>query len=699
MDQKNIITYHVLVLSRSANDIEALRKALEQARDGPFAVVSAPTLADALTQIATAQVDAILCDLQLPDSAGLATFDTLYRAASDTPILILVSEDEEPTGIDAVQRGAQGFLSKGHFSNSLVPQALRNIIHRKAIESALYIERERGREILEAIGEAVVSTDLNHNVIYMNVVAERMTGWARDSAQGRPFAQVAHVIDDRRRPAWHRFLTAIREDKRIYGVSGMRLLHLDGRETPVDVSIATVHDRSGKMSGAVAVLHDTREAEAANFAKMAYLAQHDFLTGLPNRMLLNDRIGHEIALAKRHGTLLAVLFLDLDNFKHINDSLGHSIGDLLLQKVADVLKTHTRGSDTVSRQGGDEFIIVSAHDKNIESIAVTAEKLLAELERPQTIAGHALHIGGSMGVSVYPQDGADAETLVKHADAALYHAKNNGRHTYQFFDQKMNERAVERQIIEANLRHALDHDELMLHYQPRINLQTGAITGAEALLRWRHPQRGMMLPDQFIDIAEDSGLIGLIGKWVLGNVCRQARAWQDAGLGIGTIAMNISASEFRGDGFLAGVRAALEDSRFSAANLEFELTESVLMRDAESSNTTLTELKKLGISLVVDDFGTGYSSLSYLSQFPIDILKIDQSFVRNVAPGSGNAKIISAVIGMGHSLNLRVVAEGIETPDQCAFLRAQDCDEGQGFFLGAPQPAPQFSMLLAAAPA
>jgi diguanylate cyclase (GGDEF)-like protein/PAS domain S-box-containing protein len=688
------MTFHVLVVSAAPGDIEALKNALEQARDGPFCTAAVGTMAAALAALARGHIDAVLADLYLPDSDGLATFHTLYAAAPDVPIMILVAEQAEPVGVEAVEGGAQGYLSKGYFSSSLVPQALRSIIVRKAIESSLYIERERSKEILEAIGEAVVSTDLNHNVIYLNAVAERMTGWSRDAAQGHPIADVARVVDSCREPTWGHFFDVISKEGRIHGATGLLLIHRDGHENPVDVSVATVHDRGGKMSGAVAVLHDTRAADAANVAKLAYFAQHDFLTHLPNRMLLGDRIGHEIALAKRNGTLVAVMFLDLDNFKHINDSLGHSIGDALLKKIAKLLTEHTRSSDTVCRQGGDEFIIVSPHDKSRESIAATAGYLLAQFTDAQQVAGHRLHITPSIGISVFPLDGGDAETLVKNADAAMYCAKKSGRNTFRFFDQSMNDSAVERQLVEAHLRHGLDNNEFLLHYQPKINLATRAITGAEALLRWNHPERGLMYPDQFIHIAEEAGIIGTIGRWALARACGQVRAWQDLGLDVGTVAVNVSASEFRSAAFVDGVRAALAASELRPGTLELELTEGVLMDDVESSAAALASLKAMGVTLTVDDFGTGYSSLSYLSQFPIDVLKIDQSFMHDLRPGVGNANIISAVIVLGHSLQLKVIAEGVEAQQQFEFLRTQQCDEGQGFYFGAALPAEQFTAIL-----
>lgn len=437
-------------------------------------------------------------------------------------------------------------------------------------------------------------------------------------------------------------------------------------------------------------------AEQVQMAKdqLDHLAHHDVLTDLPNRMLLQDRLGQAVGLARRQGRQLAVMFLDLDRFKHINDSLGHAVGDQLLQSVAQRLVSCVRHSDTISRQGGDEFVLLLPYIEHADDAALSAQKILAALAPPHRIDRHDLHISVSIGISIYPDDGQDAETLIKSADTAMYHAKENGRNNYKFFEQSMNARAVQRQSIEAGLRRALERQEFVLHYQPKINLHSGTIAGVEALIRWRHPQRGLLPPAQFVPIAEDCGLILPIGRWVLREACRQARAWQDAGLPPITIAVNTSALEFHDKDFLENIRATLEATRLEPHFLELELTESVLMRDAESTDSMLHALADFGVKLTVDDFGTGYSSLSYLRQFPIDTLKIDQSFINQMTSNPDDAAIVTAVISMGKSLKQRVLAEGVETPEQYAFLLAQQCDEGQGSYFGRPVPAEEFAGLL-----
>jgi diguanylate cyclase (GGDEF)-like protein len=444
-----------------------------------------------------------------------------------------------------------------------------------------------------------------------------------------------------------------------------------------------------------AVERKTMERAALSMSRqMAHSAEHDFLTGLPNRMLLNDRVGQAIALAKRHMKKVAVLFLDLDGFKHINDSLGHPTGDKLLQSVAKRLVDCIRGSDSVSRQGGDEFVVLLLDLEQAEDAAVTARRMLEAVAQPHSIDHHDLHVTASIGVSIYPDDGLDADTLIKNADTAMYQAKENGRRSFQFFKPAMNVRAVERQFIEEGLQRALERREFVLHYQPKVNLTTGAITGAEALLRWTHPTRGPVSPVDFIPVAEDCGLILPIGAWVVREACAQARAWMDAGLPVTSMAVNVSAMEFRNKNFLNGLFAILAETGLDPRSLELELTESVLMKHAASAATILQTLRKRGIQAAVDDFGTGYSSLSYLQKFPVDAVKIDQSFVRQISTTGDDTTIVKAVIGMARNLKLRVIAEGVETLEELAFLRAYRCDEAQGYYFSRPVLPQQFAIML-----
>jgi len=436
------------------------------------------------------------------------------------------------------------------------------------------------------------------------------------------------------------------------------------------------------------------ELERAQVAQISHVAHHDGLTGLPNRTLLNARLSEALALAARYQRQLAVMFLDIDRFKHINDSMGPVIGDRLLQSIADRLLGCVRASDTVSRQGGDEFLILLSEVAHPQDAAVCADKLLQALRAPFLIDGHDLHITASVGIVTYPEDGADVDSLIRHADFAMYDAKANGRDNRQFFKRDLHARAGKRQSIENDMHHALERQELKLHFQPNVNLTTGQIIGVEALVRWQHPDLGLLAPADFIPIAEESGLIVPIGRWVLTEACRQARAWHKIGLVPVLMSVNISAMEMRTQTFLDRVRATLESTGLEARFLELELTEAFLMQDSLSTSALLRDLKHLGLRLALDDFGTGYSSLNHLRRFPIDTLKIDRSFVGSVATNADDARIVRTLIDIGRNLQMRVVAEGVETSEQLTFLQHGDCPFGQGYYFGHPLTGPDCTQIL-----
>jgi diguanylate cyclase (GGDEF)-like protein len=455
--------------------------------------------------------------------------------------------------------------------------------------------------------------------------------------------------------------------------------------------------REANESLVVAAIHAQTLTEVAESTtrQMSYMAKHDFLTGLPNRLLLADRLTQSIALARRHGTRVALMYLDLDHFKHVNDSLGLSVGDELLQSAAARLQACVRNSDTISRQGGDEFVVLLSEIESAHDATISAEKLIDAMATPHFIDGHQVHVTLSIGISLYPDDADDAETMLRNADTAMYHAKKTGRNNFKTFTSGMNDNAVTRRSIEETLHLALAQGCLLLHYQPKVNLATGIITGVEALLRLRRGDGGLLWPEQFVSIAESCGLIVPIGKWVLREACRQTAEWLRDGINIGQIAVNVSAIEFHGKEFLDGVYTVLRETGLDPRHLELELTESVLMRDTEATMKNLRALKTLGVQIAVDDFGTGYSSLSYLRQFSINTLKIDQSFVQDINGEAGDA-IVSAVIAMGLSLKQRVVAEGIETREQLAFLQSRNCVEGQGYYFSQPVVAEECAELLTA---
>jgi diguanylate cyclase (GGDEF)-like protein/PAS domain S-box-containing protein len=686
----------ILLIENDPVAADAICAALATAGSESFEVEWVRDLSGGLERLGKRGIDAVLLQLALPDSEGMETLNKVLLAAADMPIVMLGSDGNEELAKQAVARGAQDYLLPGHLDSYSLPRALRNAIDRKIVEDALYIEKERAVVTLNSIGDAVLCTDISGNVSYLNLVAETMTGWARGEAAGKPLAQVFQIIDGATRKVARDPMEMAIEQNRTVGLSAnCILIRRDGYESAIEDSCAPIHDRAGRVIGAVIVFHDVSAARAMS-REMTHAAQHDVVTNLPNRLLLNDRITQSIALARRYNRPIAVIFLDLDHFKYINDSLGHATGDQLLQSVSKRLLASVRSSDTVSRQGGDEFVILLAEITYPEDAATSARKILLSLNALHSVEEHDLHIDGSIGISIYPEDGEDAGTLIKNADMAMYHAKEKGRNNFQFFKAEMNLKAVERQSLEGGLRHAIEREEFLLHYQPKVNLETGEITGIEALIRWQQMDRGLIPPSRFVPVAEDCGLILPIGRWVMREACKQARAWQKAGLPALPIAVNVSAMEFRKKGFVSGVREILAETGLEARYLELELTEGVLMEDAESTAAVLQELKRMGVHLAVDDFGTGYSSLSYLRQFPIDVLKIDQSFVDQITSDPEASPIVSAIISMGKSLRYLVVAEGIETHEQLAFLRARHCAEGQGYLFSRPVAAPQFADLLQA---
>jgi len=571
------------------------------------------------------------------------------------------------------------------------------IVHNEKEKYLVQMETKY-RGLLEAAPDGMVVVNEEGEIVLLNAQAEKHFGYRADELLGQkvmniiPEGFAERLIADGTRTAAEALAQQIGTGIELNG------RRKDGSEFPIEIMLSPLESPEGILVTAairdITVRKDADEHLAQMVKQMAHSAAHDFLTSLPNRLLLNDRIDQAIALAKRHKHLVAVLFLDLDGFKHINDSLGHSAGDKLLQSVAGRLSDCVRAPDTVSRQGGDEFVVLLPEVKLAEDIAIAARRMLRAVEKAHFIDDRELHVTVSIGVSLYPDDGLDAETLIKNADTAMYQAKEDAGQSCRFFRPEMNVRAVERQSIEEDLRRALQQKEFTLNFQPKVNLSTGAIIGAEALIRWTSPTRGQVPPLDFIPIAEDSGLILPIGAWVLQEACAQARAWVDAALPKTTMAVNVSAAQFRNENFLEDLFATLSETGMDPECLELEVTESILMRHAEVAASILQTLRRRGIRVSVDDFGTGYSSLSYLQKFPLDALKIDQSFVREISTRPDETTIVRAIISMGRSLNLRIIAEGVETASDLAFLKAQGCDEGQGYYFSRPVPAEQFAKLL-----
>jgi diguanylate cyclase (GGDEF)-like protein/PAS domain S-box-containing protein len=681
----------VLLIAADADEAARVLGELGSVTEASFEVQWVTQLSRGIERLRDGGVSAAVLDLNLSDSQGLETFNQLFEVAPDLPILILSEAGTEEIARQAVHLGAYDYLINEQADGYRLRRTVRTMIDGHALE-AVRVENELATTTLNLIGEGILRTDADGNVTYLNRFAETMTGWSRAEARGRPFADVLRLIDNISGASLDDALAiALQADKTASGMTSSincTLVRGDGEEFGIETRVAIIHDPDGNAVGAVVAFRDVSAARVASL-EMSRVAQHDVLTNLPNRALFNDRLSQAISLAERQSKQLAVLFVDLDQFKRINDSLGHSVGDRLLRSVARRLVACVRRTDTVSRLGGDEFLILLSQIEHSEDAAITARKILRAVAAPHVIDSKSLDVNVSIGGSTYPADAQNAETLVSYADVAMYEAKQQGRNSYQFFRTDMRARMATRVALERDLRYALGRNEFTLHYQPKVNFQTGQCTGMEALLRWQHPERGLLSAATFVPIAEECGLIVAIGQWVLLEACRQARAWSDLGLKVVPVAVNVSAVEFRARDFLSGIRAVLIATGLDPQNLELELTEGVLMQDAESAVVTLLALKAMGVKLAVDDFGTGFSSFTYLRRFPVDTLKVDKSFVHEITEDSDGTTIVNAMINIGKSLKQRVVAEGVDTRSQLDFLQRHGCSEGQGYYFSHPLTAEQ----------
>ncbi|MGB6136304.1 MAG: EAL domain-containing protein [Shewanella sp.] len=560
----------------------------------------------------------------------------------------------------------------------------------KHAKQALYSEKERLRVTLNSIGDAVIATDTRGLITFMNPIAERMTGWRIKDALHQKIESVMQLRDSNTR---HTLLNplyiALREQRIVAMALNSQLTSRGGQVFAVEDSAAPIRNENGEVIGAIMVFHDVSEAMAMAM-KMSHLANHDQLTDLPNRILLQDRLSVACSTAESFGNKAAALLVDIDHFKYLNDSLGHQLGDEMICLMARRLRSLIPPSYTLARLGGDEFVILMSDAHSVEASSVLAAKLVEAMHEPFILAGQKFSVSISVGISVFPNDAKDAEELMRHADVAMYRAKQEGRNRFSFFSHDLESSIRERHQLETCLRNAISHDELFVHYQPKINLASNEIVGAEALVRLADDDGVFISPNEFIPLAEETGLIIRLGKQVLYKACAEAKSWLDKGFNI-PISVNVAVAQFADPHFAHIIEKALHDYQLPAELLELEITETALMIDAAEMQTRLYQLKSLGIKIAIDDFGTGYSSLAYLKKFNVDVMKIDMSFVKDMLNNKHDYEIVKTIISLGQSMGLSLIAEGVETEEQRQALLELDCLMGQGYLFSRPLSANDFN--------
>lgn len=671
----------VLIVEDSDNDTELL---LRELRKGGFdpeyrRVETARDMEEALH---TCRWNIIISDYSMPHFDGIAALKLVKRLDVDIPFIIVSANIGEEIAVMAMKAGAHDYIMKGNLAR-LVPAIERELKEAMIRQSHRDAEKQMYKlsSAVEQTADAVMIADADGIIEYVNAAFSDITGFSKQEVIGKST----------------RILKSGRHDDEFYVQLWKKLMEgqtfqdvfinrrKDGSLYYEEKSITPLKDDEGKVAHFISTGKDITE-QMKTRERLQHLSNHDGLTGLPNRSLFMDRLGQAISRARWNGRVIAVLFIDIDRFKNINETLGFDYGDTVLQTVAERLNQSVRDGDTVARLGDDEFAVVLEDIYQKEDIPVVVEKIIKSLSQVHVLKDHELFVTSSMGISLYPNDGSDGQTLIQNADVAIHHAKESGSNHYRFYESAMNTQSLYRLNMESSLRKALEREEFVLHYQPQINLKSGKIIGFEALLRWHHPSLGMVSPVEFIPLLEETGMINPVGRWILRTACLVGREWNELGLGDIKISVNISPLQFENSDISSIVAEVLSETGLDAQHLEIELTESAIMRSPKKTIAVLSTLNDMGVTLAIDDFGTGYSSLSYLQKFPIDVLKIDRSFVKDVSKNNGDASIVSAIISMAHSLKLSVIAEGVETVQQLSFLQERNCEMVQGFLFSKAVP-------------
>lgn len=686
------------------DDEARLLKGLEALLSGKgFQVKTASNGNLAVDWLRREEFDAVLLDLAMPVMSGHEVMDVITREGIDVAVLVMSGDSSIESAISALRRGARDYVRKP-FETEEVLRRLGNVVsnvrlsrENKLISQKLRQSENWHRYLVNNSPDVIYAVDSEGKFVFVNDRVEKLLGYSPEELLGRSYLDLVYEEDlERARYAFNERRTGERASRGIELRLRSRPTGLgEGREPPLLMSVEL--NASGMYEGSdgahkrvyvgtYGVIRDISERKKTEEI-ISFHAFHDGLTGLPNRVLFKDRLSQAIAQAKRNGHMVSVLFLDLDRFKLINDSLGHVVGDELLQEVSNRLRTCLREGDTLARLGGDEFTLLLPEVAGSSDAARVAQKVLAAFELPFSVGQHELYVSVSIGIAMFPTDAESQNVLIKNADIAMYDAKSKGRNTFQFFSHRMNIPLYGRLALEGEIRKALENDEFILHYQPKVELATGRTVGVEALVRWRHPRQGLIMPGEFIPLAEETGLIVPLGNKILEMACRQASAWVRAGIDNLPVAVNISPCQLGQRDFASRFFSILERAGLDGKYVEMEITENVLLKDPEEVISTLRWLNTRGVSISIDDFGTGYASLSYLRKFPFRTVKVDQSFVRDLSSDSGASSIVRAIIAMSKELNLKVVAEGIESPAQLELIRAMGCDHGQGFLLGRAVPS------------
>jgi diguanylate cyclase (GGDEF)-like protein/PAS domain S-box-containing protein len=688
-----------------ADDEAQLREILHELLEMDYECTEVASAEEALAVLRTQEFDLVLSDIMMGGITGLEMVPQVLELSPDTVVIMISGEQNIESAIQALRVGAFDYITKPFDLRHVEAAVKRALEHQELRRSKRYYEnfleeivKQRTAELretnqtlsvlIQASPLAIFVLDTRGHVTLWNTAAERMFGWNEKEVLNQPFPAISEQGEESFRAGLQdalrgKFSTDYETRRR----------RKDGTLIDTNIWTAALYDASGEVSGIMAIVADITERKHAE-ARINYLAYHDTLTGLPNRAAFEERLAGALAQAAESRSPLAVLFLSLDRFKKFNDTLGHIIGDQLLKSVAGRLISRLHDADMAARFGSDEFAFLLTGIKAAEDAATIARDFQSVLDTAFNVDGHELYVTCSIGIGLYPDDGEDAEGLLKGAGAALYRAKQLGGSNYQFYTADMNERALQRLSLENQLRWALERTEFRVYYQPQVSIDTGRITGTEALIRWQHPEMGLTSPSEFIPLAEDTGLIASIGEWVLRAACAQTKEWQNCGFKDLHVAVNLSPRQFQHPDLPLIIERLLGEIGLDAGCLELEVTESSVMKNTEIAISTLRELKAMGIKISIDDFGSGYSSLSYLKHLPIDVLKIDQSFVRDMTSDPKDAAIVMAIIQLAHSLQLKVKAEGVETEEQLRFLRLLRCDEMQGYLFCRPLTAAAFEQVL-----